>query len=57
MLARRLTTIVPAMRLADALETMRNHRLAGRTRARTAVVITRLPLSWVRRWWWRDGPR
>jgi magnesium chelatase family protein len=41
MMARRLTTIVPAMRLADALETTRMHRVAGRTGARTAVVTTR----------------
>ena len=40
-LARRLTTIRPAMRLADALETTRLHRLAGRTGARTALVTTR----------------
>jgi hypothetical protein len=38
MLARRLTTISPAMRLADALETMRIHRVAGRTGARTVMV-------------------
>ena len=42
MLARRLTTILPAMRLADALETTRMHRVAGRTGARTAMVTTRL---------------
>jgi magnesium chelatase family protein len=41
MLARRLTTLVPAMRLADARETTRIHRVAGRTGARTAVVTTR----------------
>jgi magnesium chelatase family protein len=41
MLARRLTTIVPAMRLAKALETTRIHRVAGRTGARTAVVTPR----------------
>jgi predicted ATPase with chaperone activity len=41
MLARRLTTIVPAMRLADALETTRIHRVAGLTGARTAMVTTR----------------
>jgi hypothetical protein len=40
-LARRLTTILSAMHLVDALETMRMHRVAGRTGARTAVVITR----------------
>ena len=42
MFARRLTTILPAMRLAEALETTRIHRVAGRTGART-VVATRLP--------------
>jgi magnesium chelatase family protein len=41
MLARRLTTMLPAMRLAEALETTRIHRVAGRTGARTAVVTTR----------------
>jgi magnesium chelatase family protein len=40
MLARRLTTILPAMRLAEALETTRIPRVAGRTGARTAVVTT-----------------
>jgi magnesium chelatase family protein len=37
----RLTTILPAMSLADALETTRIHSVAGRTGARTAVVTTR----------------
>jgi magnesium chelatase family protein len=41
MLARRLTTILPAMSLAEALETTRIHRVAGRTGARTALVTTR----------------
>jgi magnesium chelatase family protein len=41
MLARRLTTILPAMALAEALDTPRIHRIAGRTGRRTAVVITR----------------
>jgi magnesium chelatase family protein len=41
MLARRLTTMLPAMRLADALETTRIHSVAGLTGARTAVVTTR----------------
>ena len=41
MLARRLTTILPAMRLAEALETTRIHRVAGLTGALTAVVTTR----------------
>jgi magnesium chelatase family protein len=36
--ARRLTTILPAMRLAEAIETTRIHRVAGLTGARTAVV-------------------
>ena len=40
MLARRLTTIVPAMTLAEALETTRLHRVAGLTGARPAVVTT-----------------
>jgi hypothetical protein len=41
MLARRLTTILPTMTLAEALETTRIHRVAGRTGDRTAVVTTR----------------
>ena len=41
MLARRLTTILPAMSLPDAIETTRIHRVAGRTGARTALVTTR----------------
>jgi magnesium chelatase family protein len=41
MLARRLTTMLPAMSLAEALETTRIHRVAGRTGARTALVTTR----------------
>jgi magnesium chelatase family protein len=41
MLARRLTTILPAMSLPEALETTRIYRLAGLTGARTAVVTTR----------------
>jgi len=40
MLARRLTTILPAMSLAEALETTRIHSVAGLTGARTAVVTT-----------------
>ena len=32
MLARRLTTILPAMTLAEAIETTRIHRVAGLTR-------------------------
>jgi magnesium chelatase family protein len=41
-LARRLTTMLPAMRLAEALETTRIHSVAGLTGARTALVTTRL---------------
>ncbi len=44
MLARRLTTILPAMTLAEAIETTRIHRVAGLTGLtgdRTAVVTTR----------------
>jgi len=41
MLARRLTTILPAMTLAEALDTPRIYRVAGRTGARTAFVTTR----------------
>ena len=40
MLARRLTTILPAMTLAEAIETTRIHRVAGLTGARTAWVTT-----------------
>ena len=42
MLARRLTTIRPAMPLTETLETTRIHRVAGLTGARTALVTTRL---------------
>jgi magnesium chelatase family protein len=44
MLARRLTTILPAMTLAEAIETTRIHSVAGLTGLtgdRTAVVTTR----------------
>jgi magnesium chelatase family protein len=41
MLARRLTTILPAMTLAEALETTRIHRVAGFTGDRTASVTIR----------------
>jgi magnesium chelatase family protein len=41
MLARRLTTILPAMTLAEAMETTRIHRVAGLTGDRTAWVMTR----------------
>jgi len=42
MLARRLTTILPAMTLAEAIETTRIHSLAGLTGDRTALVKPRL---------------
>ena len=41
MLARRLTTILPAMTLAEALEATRIHRVAGLTGRHTAVVTLR----------------
>jgi magnesium chelatase family protein len=41
MLARRLTTILPAMTLAEALETTRIHSVAGLTGRRSALVTTR----------------
>jgi magnesium chelatase family protein len=41
MLARRLTTILPAMTLAEALDTTRIHRVAGLTGDRTALATTR----------------
>jgi magnesium chelatase family protein len=41
MLARRLTTILPDLTLADALDTTRLHRVAGLTGDRTAFVTTR----------------
>jgi magnesium chelatase family protein len=41
MLARRLTTILPAMSLPEALDTTRIHRVAGRTGDRTTLVTTR----------------
>jgi magnesium chelatase family protein len=41
MLAQRLTTILPAMTLADAIETTRIHSVAGLTGDRTAWVTTR----------------
>jgi magnesium chelatase family protein len=40
-MARRLTTILPAMTIAEAIETTRIHRVAGLTGAHTAVVTTR----------------
>src|SRR5262245_65471236 len=41
MLARRLTTILPAMTLAEALEITRIHSVAGLTGGRTTLVTTR----------------
>jgi magnesium chelatase family protein len=41
MLARRLTTILPAMTLAEATKTTRIHSVAGLTGDRTALVTTR----------------
>jgi magnesium chelatase family protein len=41
MLARRLTTMLPTMTLAEALETTRIHSVAGLTGERTALVTTR----------------
>jgi magnesium chelatase family protein len=41
MLARRLATILPAMTLAEAIETTRIHSVAGLTDGRTALVTTR----------------
>ena len=41
MLARRLTTILPAMTLAEAIETARIHSLVGLTGDRTVLVTTR----------------
>jgi Magnesium chelatase, subunit ChlI len=39
--ARRLSTNLPAMTLAEAIETTRIHRVAGLTGDRTALVTTR----------------
>jgi Magnesium chelatase, subunit ChlI len=41
MLARRLTTVLPAMPLAEALKTTRIHSIAGQTGAHAVFVITR----------------
>jgi magnesium chelatase family protein len=41
MLARRLTTLRPAMTLAEAVETTRIHSVAGLTGDRAALVTTR----------------
>jgi magnesium chelatase family protein len=42
MLARRFTTVLPNITLADAIDTTRISRVAGRTEDRTAFVTTRL---------------
>jgi predicted ATPase with chaperone activity len=42
MLASHLTTMLPAMTLAEALDTTRIHRVAGLTGDHTALVATRL---------------
>jgi magnesium chelatase family protein len=41
MLAQRLTTILPAMTLAESIETTRIHRVAGLTGDRAALITTR----------------
>jgi hypothetical protein len=41
MLARRLTALLPAMILTEAMEATRIHRVAGRTGDRTALLTTR----------------
>jgi magnesium chelatase family protein len=41
MLARRLTTILPEMSLAEAIDTTRIHSVAGLTDGRTALVTSR----------------
>jgi magnesium chelatase family protein len=43
MLARRLTTILPAMTMAEAIETTRIHRVAGRTGDRPAFMTVSPP--------------
>jgi magnesium chelatase family protein len=40
-LARRLSTILPGLSLAETLETTRMHSVAGRTDGRTALVTSR----------------
>jgi magnesium chelatase family protein len=40
MLARRLTTVLPAMTLAEAIESMPNHHVAGIIADRRALVTT-----------------
>jgi magnesium chelatase family protein len=42
MLTRRLTTILPVMTMAEAIETTRIHRVAGLTGDRKTLVNTRL---------------
>jgi predicted ATPase with chaperone activity len=42
MLAGRLTTILPAMSLAEAIDTMCIHRVAGRTGDCTALTVANL---------------
>jgi magnesium chelatase family protein len=41
MRARRLPTLLPAMRVAEAIDTTRIHRIAGLTDGRTALVTSR----------------
>jgi predicted ATPase with chaperone activity len=53
MLARRLTTILPAMTLAEAIETTRIHSVAGLTGvarrwSRPARVVPPITPSWMR---------
>jgi hypothetical protein len=58
MLAQRLTTILPAMTLAEALETTRIHSAAGLSGDRTALVTSRprrAPLIRSRMWGWSAG--
>jgi magnesium chelatase family protein len=53
MLARRLTTSLPAMTLAEALETTHTHSAAGLSGDRTALVTTRpfrAPITPSRMW-------
>jgi hypothetical protein len=56
MLARRLTTILPDMTLAQAIDTTRIYRVAGLTGRRTAVITAwpfRTPTSpWPLWGWW-----
>jgi magnesium chelatase family protein len=50
-LGRRLTPILPAKLLAEAIETTGIHSVAGRTAGRTAVVTTRLCRAPMTRLW------